>query len=51
MYEDENYKVDWLGSGYGVTRKSDGQTMGNETFSLPEQARAHLMGLYPRKVA
>ena len=51
MFQDETYKVDWLGSGYGVVRKSDGVPMGNQTFTLPEQAKMHLLSLYRRKVA
>ena len=51
LYEDETYKVDWAGTGYGVFRKSDGVMMGNVTFSLPEQAKAHLLSFYPKRVA
>ena len=51
LYEDAMYRCEWLGTGYGVTRKSDGVRMGNQTWQNPEAARAFLLSQYPAKVA
>jgi len=52
LFEDETYRVDWAGAGYGVFRKSDSVMMGAQTFSTTEGAKQHLISLYPtRKVA
>jgi len=51
LFENDDYRVDWAGSGYGVFRKSDGVMMGGQTFTVPEQAKAHLLNLYPKQVA
>lgn len=51
LFEDNTYKVEWLGSGYGITRKSDGVMMGNQTWPTPEGAKAGLLSLYHSRVA
>lgn len=51
LFENEDYRVDWAGSGYAVIRKSDGVVMGSQTYSVPDQARAALLQLYPSRVS
>ncbi|HML93407.1 hypothetical protein [Methyloceanibacter sp.] len=43
LFEDEMYKVAWMGSGYGVYRKSDDVLMGAQTHQNPEAARHFIM--------
>jgi hypothetical protein len=51
LFEDDTYRVAWLGRGYGVVRKADSVEMGAHAFSTPDQAKAHLASLYPKRVA
>lgn len=50
LFEDENYRVTWMGSGYVVERKSDGHRMTQpaQTVALAER---DLRNLYPFKAA
>jgi hypothetical protein len=50
VFEDDMYRVKWLGNGWGVERKTDGQIMcGGQAFGTAGIAEAQLRGLYPRK--
>ncbi|HUS98019.1 MAG TPA: hypothetical protein VMX97_14925 [Hyphomicrobiaceae bacterium] len=52
LFEDETYRIDWAGSGYGVFRKSDGLMMNGVTYQSGDAAKDHIVKhLYPRKVA
>jgi hypothetical protein len=50
IFEDDTYRVKWLGSGWGVERKKDSQIMcGGQAFSSAAMAEVELRNLYPRK--
>jgi hypothetical protein len=49
LFEDDTYRVAWNGAGYAVFRKHDNLVMGGQTFTVPEQAKQHLLSLYPTK--
>jgi hypothetical protein len=50
VFEDDMYRVKWLGNGWGVERKTDGQIMcGGQAFGSAAIAEAELRGLYPRR--
>jgi hypothetical protein len=49
QFEDEHHVVKWMGVGYGVVRKRDGQLVSNITTSRL-QAERDLVNLRPRRV-
>ena len=49
--QDDTYKIEHWGRGYGVIRKRDGLLMGGQTFPDPEAARFFIDQQSPRKVA
>jgi hypothetical protein len=48
-FEDENYRVAWVGSGYRVQRKKDGAFVTQPTPS-EKLAERDLAGMYPQRV-
>lgn len=49
LYEDDLYFVKFVGHGYGVFRKTDGQQMAPAVHSA-DAAQSVLIGLYPKRV-
>ncbi|MDN2579191.1 hypothetical protein [Aquibium sp. ELW1220] len=49
LFQDENYRVAWMGSGYVVERKSDGHRMTAPVHSAAIAER-DLRNIYPQKV-
>lgn len=51
LFEDDLYIVRWVGSGYGVYRKTDDQRMNTQTLLSAAHAESALRALYPASVA
>jgi hypothetical protein len=47
LHESRDYRVSFLGNGYAVVRKSDGERV-SDVFATPEQAASVLDRQYPR---
>ncbi len=51
LFEDDLYRVEFVGNGYGVFRKSDGHKMIADSLHSPAAAQQALIELYPKRVA
>jgi len=50
-FNDETYSARWMGSGYRVTRNSDGVSMHGDVVPTLELAKARIRDLYPKRIA
>jgi hypothetical protein len=49
LFENEDYRVEWAGTGYAVFRKRDNVMIGGTTFAVAEAAKSYLLSQYPTR--